>query len=311
MNQLMLYEAHLTEATAKKNGAAHLSVRSLHYDQNEKLIDEIRLEMRIDQPVLAQASSAQEARFFGESHALLFYVLLTFLKLRFFTLHPEAMRTPSLPGQTVLGDRGENLSSVLQAICEKREYKQALLQWLQEVTPLDVTDFDFVADQTGRILVNLVEQDGHRISAYSASDGTLRFLAVLAALLGPKVTGDTEQPAHLYFFEELENGPHPARLHLLLQLIEQETKAREIQIVTTTHSPQFLQALSAAAREQASLIYRLPGTTSGYIKRIMTLPEIQRILTHQNLALLHESGWFEDVVDFLENTAADEVAVTL
>ena len=49
--------------------------------------------------------------------------------------------------------------------------------------------------------------------SYSASDGTLRFLAILAALLGT-------DPARLYFFEEIDNGIHPSRLRLLLDLIE-------------------------------------------------------------------------------------------
>jgi len=34
---------------------------------------------------------------------------------------------------------------------------------------VDVTDFEFVPDQTGRILVNLIEADGNRTSAYSAN----------------------------------------------------------------------------------------------------------------------------------------------
>ena len=48
----------------------------------------------------------------------------------------------------------------------------------------------------------LQERSGKEISAQSASDGTLRFLAMLAALLGPE----------LYFLEEIDNGIHPSRL---------------------------------------------------------------------------------------------------
>ena len=60
------------------------------------------------------------------------------------------------------------------------------------------------------------EANGRKVSAYSASDGTLRFLAMLAALL------DTNSE-HLYFFEEIDNGIHPSRLHLLIDLIERQT----------------------------------------------------------------------------------------
>jgi predicted ATPase len=202
-----------------------------------------------------------------------------------------------LPGQVVLGDRGENLSSVLQAICQDESKKNAIAAWLQELTPLDVVDFDFVPDQTGRILVTLIEKSGQRVSAYSASDGTLRFLAMIAAMLGP----DT---AKFYFFEELDNGIHPTRLHLLLQLIEQQARQGKVQVVATTHSPQLLAMLSDTAREHASLVYRLSDSPDAKIQRIIDLPDAQRVLERHNLARLHESGWLEDVVAFAEQEVA-------
>jgi predicted ATPase len=214
--------------------------------------------------------------------------------MRFLDLSPEAMRMPSLPGQTILGDRGENLSSVLQAICEDPERKQTLLQWVRELTPMDAKDFEFPSDFTGKILLTLVEENGQKISAYSASDGTLRFLGIIAALLGP-------EPARFYFIEELENGIHPTRLHLLLELIERQVYSRNIQIVATTHSPQLLRLLRPESLEYASLIYRLPDRQDAKIKRIIDIPEAKRVIEEQDLANLHESGWLEDMVYFLED----------
>lgn len=214
--------------------------------------------------------------------------------MRFLDLSPDAMRMPSIPGQTILGDRGENLSSVLQAICEDPERKQTLLQWVRELTPMDAKDFEFPSDFTGKILLTLVEENGQKISAYSASDGTLRFLGIIAALLGP-------EPARFYFIEELENGIHPTRLHLLLELIERQVYSRNIQIVATTHSPQLLRLLNPKSLENASLIYRLPDRQDAKIKRILDIPEAKRVIEEQDLANLHESGWLEDMVYFLED----------
>ncbi len=213
--------------------------------------------------------------------------------MRFLDLNPEAMRMPSLPGQIVLGDRGENLSSVLQAIYHNPQQRIALIEWIRELTPMDATDFEFIPDQTGKILLSLVEENGRRTSAYSASDGTLRFLAMIAALLGP-------EPARFYFFEELDNGLHPARLHLLLQLVEQKTSEKTIQMVATTHSPQLMRFLSPGAREHASLVYRPPEQSEGRIRGILDIPNIREILEEQDLARLHESGWFEDAMVYLE-----------
>lgn len=220
-------------------------------------------------------------------------VLESLRSFRFLDLSPGAMRIPSYPGQTVLGDRGENLSSVLYSICQTESMKKTLVEWIKELTPMDASDFEFPADQTGRVLVTLVEENGRRTSAYSASDGTLRFLAMIAALLGP-------EPAKLYFFEELDNGIHPTRLSLLLQLIERQVANGDIQMIATTHSPQLLGYLSEQALGNAFLTYRLPGKPEARIRRILDIPEARKVLERQDISRLHASGWLENAVAFLE-----------
>jgi predicted ATPase len=213
--------------------------------------------------------------------------------MRFLDLDPDAMRIPSLPGQNVLGDRGENLSSVLQAICEKPDLKRALVHWIQALTPMDAKDLEFPADFSGKVLVHLIEENGQKTSAYSASDGTLRFLALAVALLGP-------EPPRFLFVEELENGIHPTRLHLLLQLIEQQVKQGRSQVIATTHSPLLLHNLSPEMREFAHLTYRLEGHPDTRIKRILDIPDARRVIEGHGLLRLHESGWLENAVEFTE-----------
>ena len=116
---------------------------------------------------------------------------------------------------------------------------------------MDVVDFEFSADPAGRVLATVTERNKQKTTLGSASDGTLRFLAFLASFLGP----DTPS---FYFFEELENGIHPTRLNLLLDLIENQVTTKNIQVVATTHSPQLLGCLSKESLEHASLVYRLP-----------------------------------------------------
>lgn len=219
--------------------------------------------------------------------------------MRFLDLDPDAMRQPSMPGQTILGDRGENLSSAMQALIEDSVRKEILLEWVRLLTPLDVVGFEFPADYTGRILVHLVEKSGHKISAYSASDGTLRFLAMITALL----SSDSGQ---FYFFEELDNGLHPTRLHLLLNLIQQACRDYGVQVVGTTHNPFLLTFLQDDAWKDASLIYRREGEAASGIMSFRDLPDIQRILQKQDLGRLHASGWFENVVEFIADPEMNE-----
>jgi predicted ATPase len=291
----LVFDSHSPDDLPDQEGPPYIFVRLPRDDRNRK--HGKRLRFLDSRPVVSQLPEHREARKEYKTYATMFCETLE--SMRFLDLAPEAMKAPSVPGQVILGDRGENLSSVLQAICAEESTKRAVAEWIRELTPLDVVDFDFVPDQTGRILVTLIESSGQRTSAYSASDGTLRFLAMIAALLGPDA-------AQFYFLEEIDNGIHPTRIYLLLQLIEQRAKEGKVQIVTTTHSPQLLGMLSDEAREHASLIYRFEGEQEGHIRRVMDIPEAKRVLEEQNLARLHESGWLEDAVAFSETAEANQ-----
>jgi len=291
--RILVFDSHPSVNPPQQKDSRYVFVRLPREIEND--IHGNPLQFNANQPVLSQINRLPA------SHLQTWWsaddVLETLGAMRFLDLAPDAMRIPSLPGQDILGDRGENLSSVLQAICEEESLKKAILEWIRALTPQDVVDFEFVSDQTGKILVSLVESNHQKTSAYSASDGTLRFLAIIAAMLGPK-------PAKFYFFEELENGIHPTRLHLLLQLIEQKTSEGNIQVVATTHSPQLLGLLSEESRRSAALVYRLAGQADARIRPILQIPDVERILKQQDLAQLHGSGWMEDVVEFLEGVEA-------
>jgi AAA15 family ATPase/GTPase len=224
--------------------------------------------------------------------------------MKFLDLDPEAMRRPAIPGQTALTDRGENLSSVLHSICASYEQRAILLEWLNALTPMAIADFEFPVDLTGKILINLVEASGHKISAYSMSDSVLRFLGMLATLWGP-------EPAKFYFFEELENGIHPGRLSLLLQLIENRVYSSEyppVQIVATTHSPQLLALLNHKSREHVSVVYRPEHLKDAKIKRVMEVPEAAAIIEKQGWDQLYESDWLENMLAFAESEFEEEKA---
>jgi predicted ATPase len=220
-------------------------------------------------------------------------LLLAFREMRFLDLSPDAMREPAAPGQSILGDRGENLSAVLLQIVEDKARREALLGWLRALTSFDVIGLHFQEDLLGRVLVSLEEAGGHWISAASASDGTLRFLALAAALFSP-------DSGRLYFFEEIDNGFHPTRLHLLLDLLDQASRQLNCQIVATTHNPQLAALLSEPARADAILLYRREGSRESGAVRILDLPDARRILQAQDLGKLFVTGWLEDAVEFQE-----------
>ena len=222
----------------------------------------------------------------------------TFDDIRFLDPVPRLMRQPSFPGQTVLGDSGENLPTVLQGICADKKRKGVLTSWIRELTPMDVADFRFPTDPSGRVHLMMREESGREVSAHSASDGTLRFLAMLAALLGPN-------PAGLYFIEEMENGIHPSRLHLLLDLIERQTAKGKIQVVATTHSPALLSAMGDRAFENTSVVCRLEDTDDAIVRPLSEIPNARELRRTQGLGRLLEGGWMEDALAFTEGDDAE------
>ncbi len=177
----LTYQLDATKQAARRGQgkvAVHLDpYRKLHFESRQPILTQFVLDPEIKdkdhklQPALKAIEELQS--------------------MKFLELSPDAMRVPSVPGQP-LGDRGENVSSVLQALCEAPDEKRAVLEWIRQLTPMDVEDFAFDSDRTGKTQVVLIEAGGRQTSVDSASDGTLRFLALIAAMLGP-------DPARFYF----------------------------------------------------------------------------------------------------------------
>ena len=249
-----------------------------------------RIMVRPNQPALTQIHEHRRVVKSQRDHAE--QIIRIFSSMRFLDLEPNRMRQAAFPGQTVLGDGGENLPTVLREICADPERRETLVEWTRELTPMDVRDFEFPTDPTtGRVQIVFREANDRRVSAYGASDGTLRFLALLAALLG-------KNPAQLYFFEEIENGIHPTRMRLLIELIERQTARGESQVVTTTHSPELLTLVNDDTFDNTSVVYRDENSDDGIVRPLTELPNAAELRRSQGLGRLHTSGWMEDMLAF-------------
>ena len=214
-------------------------------------------------------------------------------EVQFMELSPDLMREPSLPRASVLGDSGQNLPTVLEAISADVNRNKTLLSWLEELTPMDVKGFEFPRDPSGRVHLQIVERNGRKVSAYSASDGTLRFLGILAALL-------TQQPPSIYVFEDLDSGIHPARLWLLLDFIERQTAKGDVQVITTTHSPAVLTWMNDSTFEHTSVVYRDDYWSDSVIRPIAGLYNLRELRKSTTLGELFTSNWIGEAMKFSE-----------
>ena len=253
--------------------------------------------MRADRPGLTQFLDSKSVSEKHRSYAERVTQVLG--NMRFLDLDPHRMRQSAVLGQTVLGDGGENLPTVLREICADPQRRETLVEWMRELTPMDVHDFEFPTDPSGRVHLVFLEANGRKVSAYAASDGTLRFLAMLAVLLGPNPDG-------LYFFEEIDNGIHAARQWLLLELIEKQTAKGEIQVVTTTHSPDLLTVMNDDTFKNTSVVCRLEDADDAIIRPVAELPKAEELRNSHGLGRLLTGGWLETVLAFTEGDDDEE-----
>lgn len=131
----------------------------------------------------------------------------------------------------MLLDGGDNLALVLSGI--KGGTRRKLLQTLRDVYD-GVVDYRCHVDG-GYVSLFIEEQGDREISASRLSDGTLRYLSLLAILLDPK-------PPLLVAIEEPELGLHPDLIPTVAELLVDAS--RRMQLVVTTHSRTLIDSLS-------------------------------------------------------------------
>ena len=132
---------------------------------------------------------------------------------------------------------GDNLANVIQYLSERHpERLERIFETLRRRVPRIER---VVADtmQDGRLLLQIKDAPfDHPVLARFASDGTLKMLAYLVLLHDP-------EPPPFIGIEEPENFLHPRLLHDVGE--ECRAASARTQLLVTTHSPHFLNAMRA------------------------------------------------------------------
>lgn len=134
-----------------------------------------------------------------------------------------------------LADDGQNLVNVLHThYTGDRDFKRTVDASMHAAFGLDYEELVFppAADQRVQLRVRWRSLRTEQ-SAADLSDGTLRFLLLLAILANPK-------PGGLIAIDEPEAGLHPRMLAIVAELAAEA--AERTQVVLTTHSPDLLDA---------------------------------------------------------------------
>lgn len=197
---------------------------------------------------------------------------------RFFHFEPEALREPS-PAMDILElePSGRGLSGFYDTLQNRdparfQSAERALRRGIPEARGLKVLD---TGDR--RRLLAVVRDDGREFTARVLSDGTLRFLALLALAYAP-------QPPGLVCFEEPENGVHPGRLPFVVDTLRGLSErgsegGRRSQVIVNSHSPYLVDLLKpdemllASLQEKGRTHFTLAGrdlfTSQSVLKSIL------------------------------------------
>lgn len=168
-----------------------------------------------------------------------------------------ALRKPQLPDlrSDVLADDGRNLALVLNNLQRMPATRQRLLTYLRKFYAA-AEDFLTII-QGGTVQLFIQEHGLHEpIPASRLSDGTLRYLCLLAILFQP-------EPPPLVCIEEPELGLHPDIIPTVAQLLMEA--AERTQLIVTTHSDTLVSALSEVPE---AVVVCEPGEDGTVLRRL-------------------------------------------
>jgi len=226
------------------------------------------------------------------------------LSWRFLQLDPMSLRLPGEKfGEERLEPTGGNLARVLHRIQVETASEDRPLGSLSDISSdmgsliEGVRSVSVVEnDQTKKWEILLRSIDEGTYSSSVASDGTLRVLALLAALYDPTYRG-------LICFEEPENGVHPLRLRTLvaylrelvadLHDVQPDPAVGLAQMLVNSHSPVVLSAVAddeAVVLDSATLVER---TESGPVRSRVS--RVRRVYRKEQMDLPLEE--IRDLVD--------------
>jgi predicted ATPase len=212
----------------------------------------------------------------------------TLQNILFFDPVPSKMRGYSLKSDhQQLLENGSNLSSVLFHLWENQpENQQLILNFIQSLPEQAIDGLDFLFGPRDEVMVRLSETFGHTqryCEAALLSDGTLRVLAIAAAMLSA-----TE--GSLVVIEEIDNGVHPSRAKHLLANIRDIAEKRQLRVLLSTHNPALMDALPDESLGDVVFCYRDSEQGDSRLVKLGDLYEFPELIVQGSLGQLVTNG---------------------
>ena len=208
---------------------------------------------------------------------------------------PHQMREYVPEKDVRLRRNAENLSAVLASLLKDEATRDILREMTRSLSEAQVSEIATVNSDLGDVMVAIQERIGSTIQPMPArlmSDGTLRFLAIAAALLNRSQPAggadDSLASGRLLVVEEIENGLHPSQAALLLNRLKASAQAG-VGTLATTHSPAILDALEG--KDHQSVLVCSRGSDGwSQVTRLTDFPDYFEVVGRGSLgtAAVHD-----------------------
>ncbi len=209
---------------------------------------------------------------------------------------PANMRGYSPLARSLKPD-ASNIAGVLAALDEirKNEVEAVLTSYLKRLPERDIIQVGtrkVGLNNTDAMLYceeHWKQNESYNVDARGMSDGTLRFLAIMTAVL-------TIPEKSLLVIEEIDNGFHPSRAKLLIEFLKEIGVKRNVDVVCTTHNPAFLDALGNDMIVFISVVHRDNDTGASTITLLEDIEALPRLLARGSVGDITTEGLLEQVI---------------
>lgn len=210
---------------------------------------------------------------------------------------PSSMRSYSALSNELMSN-GSNLAGVLAALPkkEKAAIESTLISYVAYLPERDIQRV--WAETVGRLNSDAMlyceeswasDEPPMVIDARGMSDGTLRFLAIVTALL-------TRPEGSQLVIEEVDNGLHPSRAELLLKMLKELGAKRKIDVLVTTHNPALLDALGLKMVPFVVVAHRDAQTGESKLTPLDDIQHLPKLLASGSVGDLATQGTLEKVL---------------
>ncbi len=212
--------------------------------------------------------------------------------------NPSNMKGYSLLSESLFSD-ASNIAGVLAALSleRQREIEVILTSYAARLPESDI--HRVYAEKAGKLgedaMLYCDEKWGESgeiftVDARAMSDGTLRFLAILTALL-------TLPEGSLLAIDEVDNGLHPSRANLLLEALYEIGKQRKIDVLITTHNSALLDALGTTFIPFITVAHRDMQTGESKLTLLEDIDQLPKLLAQGTVGKLAARGLLEKALE--------------